>query len=69
MYDVKTGIRQGDVWLPILFGPMINYELADSVQVESASDAVLLVLTLPKMLPNRASLIPKLLQTYIELNF
>ena len=32
MFDVKTGVRQGDVWSPILFGLVINYVLANSVQ-------------------------------------
>ena len=32
MLDVKTGVRQGDVWSPILFGLVINYVLANSVQ-------------------------------------
>ena len=32
MFDVKTGVRQGDVWSPILFGLLINYVLAISVQ-------------------------------------
>ena len=32
MFDVKTGVRQGDVWSPILFGLVINYVLAKSVQ-------------------------------------
>ena len=32
MLDVKTGIRQGDVWSPIFFGLVINYVLANSVQ-------------------------------------
>ena len=32
MFDVKTGVRQGDVWSPILFGLLINYVLANSVQ-------------------------------------
>ena len=29
--DVKTRVRQGDVWSPILFGLVINYVLANSV--------------------------------------
>ena len=32
MFDVKTGVHQGDVWSPILFGLVINYVLANSVQ-------------------------------------
>ena len=32
MFDVKTGVRQGDVWSPILFGLVINYVLANSIQ-------------------------------------
>ena len=32
MFDVKIGVRQGDVWSPILFGLVINYVLANSVQ-------------------------------------
>ena len=32
MFDVKTGVRQGDIWSPILFGLVINYVLANSVQ-------------------------------------
>ena len=32
MFDEKTGVRQGDVWSPILFGLVINYVLANSVQ-------------------------------------
>ena len=32
MFDVKTGVCQGDVWSPILFGLVINYVLANSVQ-------------------------------------
>ena len=32
MFDVKTGVRQGVVWSPILFGLVINYVLANSVQ-------------------------------------
>ena len=32
MFDVRTGVRQGDVWSPILFGLVINYVLANSVQ-------------------------------------
>ena len=32
MLDVKTCVRQGDVWSPILFGLVINYVLANSVQ-------------------------------------
>ena len=32
IFDVKTGVRQDDVWSPILFGPVINYVLANSVQ-------------------------------------
>ena len=32
MLDVKTGIRKGDVWSPILFGLVINKGLANSVQ-------------------------------------
>ena len=32
IFDVKTGVRQGYVWSPILFGLLINYELANSVQ-------------------------------------
>ena len=32
MFDVKTGVRQGHVWSPILFGLVINYVLANSVQ-------------------------------------
>ena len=32
MFDVKTGVRQGDVWSPILFSLVINYVLANSVQ-------------------------------------
>ena len=31
MFDVKTGVRQGDVWSPILFGLVINYVLANLV--------------------------------------
>ena len=27
MFDVKTGVRQGDVWSPIPFGLVINYVL------------------------------------------
>ena len=34
MFDVKTGVRQGNVWSPILFGLVINYVLANSVQRE-----------------------------------
>ena len=33
MFDVKTAVRQVDVWSPILFGLVINYVLAKSVQV------------------------------------
>ena len=32
MFDVKTGVRQGDVWSPILFGLLTNYVLTNSVQ-------------------------------------
>ena len=32
MFDVKTGVRQGDLLSPILFGLVINYVLANSVQ-------------------------------------
>ena len=32
MFDVKTGVRQGNVWSPILFGLVINHLLANSVQ-------------------------------------
>ena len=32
MFDVKTGVRQSDVWSPILSGLVINYVLANSVQ-------------------------------------
>ena len=32
MFDVKTSVRQGDVWSPILFGLVINYVLANSVE-------------------------------------
>ena len=32
MFDVKTGVCQGDVRSPILFGLVINYKLANSVQ-------------------------------------
>ena len=32
MFDVKTGVHQGDVWSPILLGLVINYVLANSVQ-------------------------------------
>ena len=32
MFDVKIGVRQGDVWSPILFDLVINYVLANSVQ-------------------------------------
>ena len=32
MFDVKTCVRQGDVLSPILFGLVINYVLANSVQ-------------------------------------
>ena len=32
MFDLKTGVRQGDVWSPILFDLVINYVLANSVQ-------------------------------------
>ena len=32
MFDVKTGVRQGDVWSPILIGLVINCVLANSVQ-------------------------------------
>ena len=32
MFDVKTGVRQGDVWSAILFGLVINYVLTNSVQ-------------------------------------
>ena len=32
MFDVRTGVRQGDVWSPILFGLVINYVLANSIQ-------------------------------------
>ena len=32
MFDVKTVVRQGDIWSSILFGLVINYVLADSVQ-------------------------------------
>ena len=32
MFDVKTGVRQVDVWSPILFGLVINYVLPNSVQ-------------------------------------
>ena len=31
LFDVRTGVRQGDVWSPILFGLVINYILANSV--------------------------------------
>ena len=31
LFDVRTGVRQGDVWPPILFGLVINYILANSV--------------------------------------
>ena len=32
MFDAKTGVCQGDVWSPILFGLVINYVLDNSVQ-------------------------------------
>ena len=32
MFDVKTGVGQGDVWSPILLGLVINYVLANSVE-------------------------------------
>ena len=32
MLDVKTGVRQVDVWSPIPSGLVINYVLANSVQ-------------------------------------
>ena len=32
MFDVENGVRLGDVWSPILFGLVINYVLANSVQ-------------------------------------
>ena len=32
MFGVKTGVCQGDVWSPILYGLVINYVLANSVQ-------------------------------------
>ena len=32
MFDEKTGFRQGDVWSPIIYGLVINYVLANSVQ-------------------------------------
>ena len=32
MFDVKTGVRQGNVWSPILIGLVINCVLANSVQ-------------------------------------
>ena len=31
LFDVRTGVRQGDVWSPIPFGLVINYILANSV--------------------------------------
>ena len=37
MFDVKTGVRQGDVWSPILFGLVINYVLANSVGIDIGS--------------------------------
>ena len=32
MFNVKTGVSQGNVWSPILFGLVLNYVLANSVQ-------------------------------------
>ena len=32
MFDVITGVGQGDVWSPILFGIVVNYVLANSAQ-------------------------------------
>ena len=32
IFDIKAGVRQGDVLSPILFGLVINYVLANSVQ-------------------------------------
>ena len=32
MFDVKTGVRQGDVWSPIPFGLVINYVMTNSIQ-------------------------------------
>ena len=32
MFDVKTGVRHGDVWSPILLGLVINNVMANSVQ-------------------------------------
>ena len=32
MFDMKFGVCQGNVWSPILFGLVINYVLANSVQ-------------------------------------
>ena len=69
MFDVKAGVRQGDVWSPILFGPVINHVLANSIQGESTSAVVLLILTSPIMLRYWAFLIPKLKQVYILLSF
>ena len=31
-FDVRAGVRQGDVWSPFLFGLVINYVLANSVR-------------------------------------
>ena len=64
----KTGVRQGDVWSPILFGLVIYYVLANSVQGGIDIGRCLADLTSPMMLPYWASLIPKFKQIYIELN-
>ena len=31
-FAVRAGVRQGDVWSPLLFGLVINYVLANSVR-------------------------------------
>ena len=68
IFDAKTGVRQGDVWSPILFDLVINYVLANSVQGGIDIERCVADLDFTDMLPYWASLIPKFKQIYTELN-
>ena len=68
MFDVKIGVRQGDVWSPILFDLVINYVLANSVQAGIDIGRCVADMISPMMLPYWASRIPKFKQIYTELN-
>ena len=68
MFDAKTGVCQGDVWSPIVFGLVINYVLANSVKGGIDIGRCVADLDFADDVAYWASLIPKFRQIYTELN-